>query len=185
MAGHKFIPKMDLRERRSFTAEELLNYLSYDDEKGHFYWKVRVHCHGGGRNPGDLAGTSKDGYCQIKVFGRHYRSHHLVWLIKTGAWPPVGLDIDHRNGNKSDNRWLNLRLATRTQNNANTPVRETNSTGFTGVYRQTDGKGKFFARITLNKRSIHLGTFDSIDDAVHARKKAEIDMFGEFSTNSR
>jgi hypothetical protein len=100
----------------------------------------------------------------------------------TGEWPPENLDIDHINGNRSDNRWCNLRLATRSQNNWNRPPQANNPFGVSGVYLRTyrSGNTKWHARVTVDRKPILLGTFDTMDEAVAARRAAEIKYFGEF-----
>ncbi|APP87013.1 hypothetical protein BI317_15805 [Xanthomonas hortorum pv. gardneri] len=159
------------RARRAFTAADIRDRLSYDPITGLFRWKVRVMCQGGGRMPGDIAGTSKDGYVQIKLFGRVYRAHHIVWLLMTGDWPPAS-DIDHRNTDRSDNRWVNLRLATRSQNNLNSRVMRPSKSGHRGVHPCTNSD-RWSARIGVAGRVIGLGTFDTREEAIAARQLAE------------
>lgn len=91
---------------------------------------------------------------------------------------PKGLDVDHINGNKLDNRRVNLRLATRQENARNKRAQKNNKCGYKGV--SPSGK-KFRASIRINKKQIHLGMFATSDAAAHARDKAEKEMFGEFA----
>ncbi len=88
---------------------------------------------------------------------------------------PANMQGDHINGNGLDNRRENLRLVTPRKNTINRSVRITNKTGYSGVYldKRTN---KFTARISL-----HIGSFDSFDEAVEARKKAEDEYYGEFT----
>lgn len=185
MAKRNYISKLPEKIRRDFTREDLLQFLEYFPDTGVFIWKAHVQCYGGGREPGDEAGSPKDGYVQIMVFGKPYRAHHLAYLVMTGEWPPRGKDMDHINGRRGDNRWRNLRIAARSQNNLNSDVRSDNSTGFKGVHPQADGKGRWFARIGHNGKIKHLGTFDTKDEAIAARKQAEINLYGEFSKHLR
>ncbi|MGB1561558.1 MAG: HNH endonuclease signature motif containing protein [Sinimarinibacterium flocculans] len=168
---------MERLPRRSFGAAEVRKVLSYCPISGQFVWAVRVQCFGGGRAVGSHAGTIKDGYVEITLYGRRYRAHHLAWLLMTGEWPPIDSDMDHRNGVRADNSWDNLRLATRTQNNANARRRERSSTGIRGVYRT---RGRFFARVVSEGQIHHLGVFDSIEAAAAARNRAARRLFGEF-----
>jgi hypothetical protein len=168
------------RNRRDFSRAEAAALLSYDPATGIFRWLVETHGHGGKIMPGDVAGTPKDGYVQIKIFGRVYRAQHLAWLFMTGEWPPVDVDVEHENRNRSDNAWLNLRLATRSQNNMNAGLRSDNKSGQKGVGRRND-TGRWYARVTVDRRVILLGHFDSFDDAVAARRAAERQHFGEFA----
>lgn len=168
------------RNRRDFTREEVLALLDYDAETGMFRWKIEANSHGGKIFPGDEAGTIKDGYLQIKIFGRVYRSHHLAWLIMTGHWPPTAIDIDHKDRNRAHNAWANLRLATRSQNNMNAPISKANTSGVKGVSWKKDVQ-KWHARIGYNNRKILLGDFINKDDAIAARLAAEKQYFGKFS----
>lgn len=170
----------DRRNRRDFTRAEVCELLDYDPLTGIFRWKISTNSRGKRIQPGDEAGTLKDGYTQIKVFGRFYRAQHLAWLIMTGDWPPIDIDIDHENRNRSDNAWLNLRLATRTQNNMNAGLRIDNKSGCKGVSWRAE-IGKWHARIKVQRRVILLGNFSSLDDAVAARRAAERQYFGDFA----
>lgn len=180
MSDAKLTRKDDPRPRCAFGAAEVLERLSYDAETGVFRWKIRVQCHGGGRRPGDAAGTNKDGYVVILLFGRQYRAHHLAWLVMTGEWPPIDRDIDHENRVRSDNRWGNLRLATRAQNNLNSGKRHDNSSGFKGVHRLRK-TGSYYARIQHAGKIIHLGVFKTKELAAAARAEAELKFYGEFA----
>lgn len=181
----EFTPREPPRARRDFTAAEAMRRLDYEPDTGAFTWKVRVMCMGGGRMPGQEAGTIKDGYRIISLYGRAYRAHHLAWLFMTGDWPPAGVDIDHINRDRSDNRWANLRLATRAQNNVNTSTRRKSRSGHRGVGRRAPGKkgrpGRWFARIVVDGKVVHLGMFDSLDEAVEARRRAEMKHYGRYS----
>lgn len=168
-------------DRREFSRREVLDYLSYNPKTGIFRWKVERNSHGGKIFPGDEAGTLKDGYVQIKLFGKVYRAHHLAWLVMTGEWPPTNSDMDHRNRDRADNSWRNLRLATRSQNNMNGRTPSHNKSGVKGVSYRSD-IGKWHARIVKNDRVILLGNFVSKADAIAARRTAESQLYGEFAS---
>lgn len=89
-------------------------------------------------------------------------------------------DIDHKHGKetRNDNRKCNLRIATRSQNNANSNDTHSN-TGVLGVHK-LKGNGKFRAYIQYNGKQVRLGDFKNIEDAIDARKKAEIEYFKEW-----
>ncbi len=91
----------------------------------------------------------------------------------------VPKDIDHINRDRLDNRRSNLRSATRSENNANAKIRKDNTSGHKGVYWHSD-RNKWTAEIAMNKKRTYLGIFVDIEDAVAARKAAEIKLFGEF-----
>lgn len=170
----------DTRRRRDFTRAEASALLSYDPDTGLFHWLVETHGYGGKIVPGDLAGTPKDGYVQIKVFGAVYRAQHLAWLLMTGEWPPADRDVEHQDRDRANNAWANLRLATRSQNNMNAGIRSNNKSGHKGVSWRAD-IGKWHARIKVDRKVILLGNFDELDDAVAARRAAERLHFGEFA----
>lgn len=85
---------------------------------------------------------------------------------------------DHINGNSLDNRRCNLRLATTSQNNANRGKHRNNRSGFKGVFR--NGK-KWRAVISTNGKAVHIGTFDTPEEAHEAYKIRAIQLFGEFA----
>ena len=85
---------------------------------------------------------------------------------------PDGYDTDHINGDKLDNRRSNLRTATRSENNFNTPPPITNRSGFKGVWWH-DGQKRWWAHIQINGKRSHLGSFTTKEEAINARKIAE------------
>ena len=179
MAKGKLTPKDKARPRRDFGKEDVLSRLHYDPETGVFTWKVRVMSHGGGKAPGDVAGAVRQ-YILLTMFGLTYRAHHIAWLVMTGEWPPTDMDIDHIDGDKHNNAWSNLRLATRSQNNMNTSQpRSDNTSGYRGVYRLGRGNG-WFARISVNGKIVHLGCFPTFEAAKRARVAQERKVFGQF-----
>ena len=82
---------------------------------------------------------------------------------------------DHINRNKLDNRKINLRMTTKQENNINQKRYKNNKSGHTGVYKNHN---KWHAIINYNGKSINCGCFDTYDDAVIAREKAEVEIFG-------
>lgn len=131
--------------------------------------------------PGTIAGyIGTLGYVNIVLEGVSYKAHLLAFLYMKGKWPEVV--PDHENRVRSDNRWLNLREATRSQNRANAKKRTDNTTGYTGVTRF---RNKFQAVVSFNKKKYHLGTFDSVLEAHEAYKLKAKELFGEFYHNQR
>ena len=116
------------------TQERLKEVLHYDPETGIFAWQVQT---GRSRLDSPAGYTRRDGYRQIKVDKRVYLAHRLAWLFMMGAWPSE--EVDHINCNKVDNRWTNLRPATRGQNNANSRARRSKS-GIKGVLPAASGR---------------------------------------------
>ncbi len=140
------------------TQQRLRELLNYDHETGIF---SRVTTRGS-RVSGAIAGNiSADNRVQIYVDNRNYKAHRLVWLYVFGQWPTY--DIDHINGNPSDNRLCNLRDIPHRINlqNRQGPTK-VNSTKMLGV---TKNKKKFAAQIKINGKRIWLGTYDTPDEA--------------------
>jgi hypothetical protein len=164
------------------TAETVREILNYDPETGIFKWKWRedrAACWNT-RYSGKVAGrvtSNSHGYMEIAINYRLYKTHRLAWLIVYGEWPPN--DIDHKDGDKKNNRIANLRLATRQENIRNSGLRKNNRTGVSGVCWRKDC-GKFRVRIKVSSKEIHLGYFDTFTEATAARHAAEIEYFGEF-----
>lgn len=143
--------------RTDLTAAEVRALLHYDASTGLFRWRVR--CSQGVR-AGDCAGSrSRQGYLTIFIRGHQYATHRLAWLHVYGTWP-VG-DIDHRNGNKADNRIANLRDADHSTNmqNRRVPYRRSRAIGPIGATQLSNGR--WVAKIRVGGRLHHLGTFDS------------------------
>lgn len=116
-----------------------------------------------------LIANGGDGYKGGSIFNRKYIAHRVAWAIYYGEWP-VG-HVDHINHNRTDNRISNLRVVTRVENMRNAKIRQDNSSGVTGVCWDA-ARGKWRAEINGVRRTM-LGRFDSLDDAVAARKAAE------------
>jgi hypothetical protein len=141
----------------------LLEFLSYDQITGLFTWKTSP----AKRFPvGIKAGSVNDkGYIVIRCFGRLHHAHRLAWLLTHGAWPSG--DIDHINGVRADNRIANLRDVSRSVNQQNLKAaRRDNQNGLLGVKKTRCGT--FEARINLNGRYVHLGTFPAAAEAHQA-----------------
>lgn len=111
------------------------------------------------------------GYIIVRVNDKLVPAHRIIYEMHNGQIPE-GMEIDHINRIKTDNRIENLRLATRRQNSCNLG---TNTSGVPGVY-WCKQQSKWRARIFVNGRNIHLGLFKDINDAAEARRKAEADV---------
>lgn len=151
------------------TCVELKHRITYDPGTGAFM-----------RNNGRAitASKSKNGYTRIWVAGKHYYAHRLAWLYMTGSWPLA--DIDHINRVRTDNRWVNLRLATRSQNMANTLAHRDSTYGTKGVCWHS-AANKWMAQIQHQGKYFYLGLFDAIDDAKAAYNTKAVELFGQFT----
>ncbi len=149
------------------TIERLRELIAYCPETGDFTWKVERR---GGRNnafvfalAGALAGFVTHGYRVIVVEQNRINAHRIAFALMNGAFLPRHMDVDHINGIRDDNRWCNLRSATRSQNMQNLKGAHTdNSTGFLGVERKRD---KFSAQICINGKKKSLGSFHTPEEA--------------------
>lgn len=108
-----------------------------------------------------------DGYKSGTLFGRKYMAHRIVWALASGSWPTN--EIDHVNGDRSDNRPANLRHVTCRENRRNQKGNTRNVSGCIGV---SWCKSRKFWLVQVGRK--HVGTFQSYDDAVEARRKAQI-----------
>ena len=140
----------------------ILQHITYCPKTGKFT-----------KNCKPLHGLCPRGYVQFSINGVPYRGHRVAIFYMTGQWPPRGYDVDHINRNKSDNRWSNLRLVSRSENNFNSGPRADNTTGVKGV-SQIKSSGKYRAYITLNGRQRHIGVFKTLLGAATARSEYEL-----------
>lgn len=145
----------------------------FDYQEGALYWRID---RGSNAKAGNRAGRLlKTGYRSIHVSGRRYQEHRLIFLWWHGVLPE---QIDHVNGIKDDNRIANLRRATHSTNQVNTPDRQSAS-GVRGV-RFVDKTGRWAARIYLNGKEIRVGTFATLDEASAAYRAKMREVFDEF-----
>jgi hypothetical protein len=154
---------------------DLKRLLHYDPQTGAWTWLARSGP-GSHVRPGDVAGTvNKAGYLRIRVMSVFYMGHRLAWFYMTGEWPAA--EVDHRDCDPSNIRWDNLREATSSQNGANKRVYANNALGIKGV---TARRGRYRAVIKKDGRVIHIGMFDTIEQAAAAYADRAKAMHGEF-----
>jgi len=153
---------------QELTQARLKEVLDYNPETGAFTWLIQLSPTG---TAGSTAGTTgKEGYTSITINGKKYQSHRLAFLYMIGAMPPN--DTDHINGIRDDNRWVNLRTVTRTENLRNAKRPNTNTSGVIGVFWRKD-RSKWIASIGVNGKGKHTSYHDDWFEAVCARKSAE------------
>ncbi|HBR26843.1 MAG TPA: hypothetical protein DD732_07410 [Rhizobiales bacterium] len=163
----------------------LLAMLDYDPDTGVFVWRQRTdtspQCNG--IHAGKVAGcerTNASGrkYWRIHICGRTFLAHRLAFFWMVGCWPPH--EVDHRDNDGLNNKWLNLRPATTSQNGANRGLQSNNTTGMKGV-RPGSKLGRYRATININRKQYHLGTYDSPEAAHEVYRKASVAAFGEYA----
>lgn len=160
------------------TAKRLREVLDYDPDTGIFTALIAR----GKIKPGDILGFPggfKSKYLIAHIDGRKYLLQRLAWLYKTGEWPKE--EVDHMDRTETNNRWENLREATRSQNAANRGHQTNNTSGHIGVSWHKKSQ-KWQAYIKHGGVEVYLGSFESIDDAVERRRKAAIELHGEFAS---
>ena len=166
------------------TQEELKLALHYDECTGAFTWRHRADMTKlwNGRYAGKRAGCDNGaGYIFIHLHGRRHYAHRLAWLYVYGVVPQTG--IDHADLNPANNRISNLRLANQTQNGWNKRKQRNNTSGFKGVTLDRRS-GKWHAQISVNKKHIHIGSFDDKEAAAKAHAAAVAKYHGEFARAS-
>ena len=133
----------------------------------------------------DYEQLSKYRWCAIQT-GRNWyaktfdRNGIILSMHRFITNAPKGLFVDHKNHNGLDNRRSNLRLCTHAQNQQNTKPRSGGTSKYKGVFWEK-AKKKFRAKITHNRKGIHLGYFDDEIDAAKAYDKKAVELFGEFA----
>lgn len=165
---------------KSTTYERVAQLLHYDPETGWFTRTGkaprthRVGKRNRSKNLGVRAGTKhRVGYRYVCIDYVKYPEHQLAFLLMTGEWPAC--QVDHINRVKDDNRWCNLRLATRNNldNGQNVGVGERNKSGVTGISWNSKHE-QWYVFIKADKRQHYLGHFSDIFEAACARKSAEL-----------
>jgi hypothetical protein len=152
------------------THQRLIDLLDVNPEKGVFTWKLNK---GGKGKQNKEAGTSMwNGYIKIGIDGKEYLAHRLMWMYVYGEFPKT--NIDHKDRCRSNNCISNLRTATPKQNAENMFRSSTNTSGYRGVhFNKRLKKNPWSANITHNGKTIHIGYFETAEQASSARKSTE------------
>lgn len=157
------------------TFEYVDSLLRYEPETGLLFWKIpRRNC----RLDRPVGGGNSYGYIQISINYERFSGHRLAWLLSTGKWPVN--DIDHKNQNKGDNRLVNLREATRSENKMNVSLQSNNKSGIQGVNFNLEKK-RWQVRVKIHGISKHIGWFETLEKAKDVRLKAEKKYYGKFA----
>lgn len=153
--------------------------LDYNPLTGVLTWRYRSTAPGfdarackiwNTRYAGTRAGSIDplDGYRLISIENLRFKEHRVIWCLMTGEWPD---NVDHDNGVRSDNRWVNLLDKTKAENNKNLARSRHNTSGIAGVAQRKNGK--WWAYVSENNRTVYLGIFATQAEAVAARRQAE------------
>lgn len=141
------------------TAERLREVLDYNPDMGVFVWKVRTST---SVRIGDVAGTpTANGYLHIRIDRKHYYGHRLAWLCVYGTWPHG--QIDHINGNRLDNRLVNLRDVPQKMNLEN--QRRAHSNSISGLLGVSPKRNRWKSSIRVAGKEHHIGTYDTPEEA--------------------
>ena len=152
--------------------EEIKRKYHYDPVSGNLIWKVRTNAFGGAKNPGDVAGSVySNGRIMVTVNKKPELAHRVAWVLMTGQEPPPC--IDHIDRNPTNNAWANLRAATMRQNQGNRSPTKGRALP-TGVISQG---AKFAAKMTQRGRTVHLGTFSTVEEAEAAYRAEHAKYF--------
>ena len=151
------------------THERLLQVVRYNPETGVWVWRASRYPIRNGTKA--ALGLDDKGYHRIKIDGTLYRAGRLAFFYMMRKWP---IQIDHIDGNRGDDRWINLREATCSENCRNRKVRRDSTTGAKGATRN---QRTFIARVGGR----YLGCFATAEDAHRAYWKAAREDYGDFA----
>lgn len=161
--------------------ESLQEWLSYDPETGLVTWaKNPSRRTVAGQNAGFL---HRNGYVYIDLFRRRMLAHRVAWMLHHGT-DPGQMQIDHIDGDRTNNRISNLRIATNAENGRNAKLYNTNTSGVKGVTWHAHTR-KWLAKIGLNWRTHYVGIFDTVEEAAVAIQEARERLHGEFANDGR
>lgn len=161
------------------TQARILELFIYQPETG---WLINRISRNSRAQEGERAGTGdgSTGYRRVWIDGKQYYEHRVIWCYATGDWPE---EVDHINGLRNENQWLNLREVTRSQNCFNAESNTAAST-LKGVYRRSD-RSKWRSTITAGGQFHHIGDFDTLDEANRAYLEAAELYHGEHALHNR
>lgn len=163
------------------SVEYLRERLNYDATSGALTWRTlgkmanKRFC--AGSPAGYFTGAKRDRLV-IEVEGRRYQGHRVAWALHYGAWPARW--VDHIDGDSKNNRISNLRLATPGENARNRGAGKNSTSGLKGVFWFPESQ-KWRARIMVDRKSHHLGLFNTKEEARDAYNEAAARLHGEFA----
>ena len=163
------------------TQEIVREFLNYDPDTGKLTWRYRDRrwfntnrawntWNSKFARKETFCSSGSHGYLQGEILNKKYVAHRVIWLWMTGEWPKE--QIDHINHDRTNNKWYNLREVSKLENCKNQSTRD-NVSGCMGVYFHKRTQ-KWQASIKNDRKRIHLGYFAILEDAIKARKRAEM-----------
>jgi hypothetical protein len=159
------------------THAQLLNLIIYIPEAGRLFWRANGP-EAGHLQAGD--GTRKrEPRWRVTLDGHNYSRAKVAWFYMTGTWPTH--DVDHRDTDSLNDKWVNLRAATRSQQQANTRCYKSNKFGLKGVHRRETKIRPYRAMIQKDGHRISLGAFETEAAAFAAYTAAATQLHGEFA----
>jgi hypothetical protein len=154
--------------------KKVAEFITYDPLTGNIYWTTSPSRK---LKPGHLAGgVDSQGYWTIRYKKVVLSAHRLIWMKLYGYLP---IQIDHKDGIKSNNALINLREANNSQNGMNKGIQKNNTTGYKGVCLNKS-TGRYYAKICVNRVTTHLGYFETALQASEAYQQAQAIYHGEF-----
>ena len=174
--------KHQIRKQAVLTYAEADALLHYDPETGIFARKVRM----GRMAKGTRADVpARSGYRVINLFRERYIAQRVAWLLTHGEWPPIGVVVEHKNLDKAHNAAENHRLASYSQNMANTPMRKQNKSGYKGVIKlpasKRTGEHTYRAEIQHEGNRVAVSGLECPVQAAFAYRIMAEMLFGEFA----
>lgn len=159
--------------------EEILRKLRYDRESGYLFWKEiknpstkNEKIYNGRFSNKKTGWLNSRGYLKINIYKKSLLGHRIIWFLEYGSWPSK--DLDHIDGNPSNNKLDNLREVTKSENLRNCKRRQDNTSGITGVH-YNKRQNQWTACVVLKGKKKHLGTFETKEEAINARDLANKD----------
>lgn len=169
-------------KRKTLTISRAQEYYECNPIVGELYFKERPrnefnhntsYAHHKKRVGKKAGWMNNGGYVMVRMDDNQYLAHRVIWLLTYGELPPhPKFEIDHINGDRSDNKITNLRIVDHAGNQRNSGRAVNNTSGFRGV-RWDKTRGKWRAEIKINQKGILLGRFETIEEAKEARENAD------------
>ena len=164
--------------KNHISQEDLVKLLSYNKATGEFVWRDSAHWKVRGKKAGRI--DARYGYIRIGIVRKVYQAHRLAWLYVYNEYPRQ--QLDHINGDRTDNRIENLRIANTAQNQQNCKKHKDNTSGFKGVSFRKGLKKPWRAAVQTVNKYYHVGYFSTPEEASDAYLKKAKELFGEFAS---